>query len=128
MIEVTAKMRFQSSIYGNIDPGDKFKCTVADARQFKQHDMIEEVEIDPMGKPLQSSSLQAAPASPEIKPNTLERSENKDDAKSSESTPAIKQPSATLSTDATEDGGKSTTRKRQRKPRSGPKTSGRQKS
>ncbi len=123
-MKVKAKKAFQGPKWGNVSSGDTLDVPVDLARQLKEWGLIEEVEIDTLGKPQQSSSLQAAQASQKSNVKQSKKQETKDSAKLSESTQVSKQQSATLSMDATEDGGKSTPKKPRKKRKSGRKTSG----
>ena len=114
-MKVKAKINFSSTTHGNVVAGQILELGSNIAFQMRDADMVEFVEGKKLEKkPEPSQSLQAAPASVEIKPENLKPLETKTESKSSESTRATKPRSATTSTQPTGDGGKSTPKRRGR--------------
>lgn len=125
-MKVTVRKAFSGPHWGNVSTGDTLDVNPGMARQLREAGLIEEVEIDVLGKPEQSLSSQVAQVSPKPSPITSESLENKVDAKSLQSTPALEQQNQTSSMDVIEDGGRNTTKKPRKKRTSGRKISGQQ--
>lgn len=123
-MKVKALIQFSSTDHGNVSEGQVIEVGNGVAYEMRNAGMVEilpeKKPVKKETKPLQSS--QAGQASQQTKPKKSEALENKGESKSLGSTRATKRQSATTSTQQTGDGGKSTQKRRGRKPKDTGKT------
>lgn len=125
-MKVRAKKEFSGARWGNVSIGNWIDVSVEMARQLISAGLVEEVEVDSMGKQKPLSSLQVDQVPHNSNLTTSSDSETLESAKSSQSTQATEPQIATSSTPVIASGGKSTQKPQRTSKKGGRKTSGQQ--